>query len=165
MKDSTTLDILVQLNKRFEVGDAITEMVELQKEFKIFSPEHSLRHSFALLGIVPSDWSERKRWYKFLDYLKTYESDRPDIDGNTRVIQAFIEDLESEKPLPITIRCHEARENPRVFVYTGRPVIFSLEEHCVISIPTTPGRNAREEAAATARRRRPSRARRQPDRE
>ncbi len=163
MKDSTTLDILVQLNRRFEAGDAIAEMIELQKEFNVFSPERSLRHSFALLGLVPIDWLERKRWYRFLDYLRTYGSDRAGVDGHMRVMQAFIEDLGAEKPLPITIRCHDAREDPRVIVYTGRPVIFSLDDHCVISIPTTPGRRVREEAAATARRRRAARGRRQPD--
>ena len=164
MKDSTTLDILVQLNRRFEAGDAITEMIELQKEFSVFSldPGRSLRSSFAVLGLVPGDWSERKRWYKFLDYLKTYGSDRPDINGHDRVIQAFIEDLQSDNPLPITIRCHDAKEDPRVIVYTGFPVIFSLDEHCVISIPTTPGRTIREEGAATARQRRAGRGRRRP---
>jgi hypothetical protein len=154
MKDSTTLDILVQLNKRFEPGDAIHEMVTLQKEFNVFSDSHSLRHSFALLSLVPTEWSERKRWYKFLEHLKTYESDLPGVNGHDRVIKAIADDLASEKPIPVTIKCHSAKEDPRVVVSRGMPVIFSLDEHVVISIPTTPGRESRQQAAEAARQRR-----------
>src|SRR5882757_1332078 len=98
IKDSTTLDILVQLNKRFD-SDALPEMVSLQKEFKVFSNKHSLQQSFALLGIVPTDWSERKRWYKFLEYLREYPSDLPGVNGHNRVIKAFKDGLEIEKPI------------------------------------------------------------------
>jgi hypothetical protein len=154
MKDSTTLDILVRLNRRFEAGDAICEMVALQREFNVFSQSHSLQHSFALLGLVPIDWSERKRWYKFLDYLRTYESDLPGVNGHDRVIKAIADDLASEDPIPVTIKCHSAAEDPRVFVFRGMPIIFSLDEHVVISIPTTPGRTARQQAAAAAQQRR-----------
>jgi hypothetical protein len=157
MKDSTTLDILVQLNRRFEPGDAITEMVALQREFEVFSSAHDLRQSFALLGLVPTDWAERKRWYNFLEYLKSYGSDLADVNGHDRVIKAIADNLSSEAPLPVTIRCHSAEENPRVTVSTGMPVIFSLQQHWVISIPTTPGRTGRKQAAATARKRRSQR--------
>jgi len=58
IKDSTTLEILVQLNKRFDT-ESLPEMIELQKEFSVFSNKRSLRQAFALLGIVPTDWSER----------------------------------------------------------------------------------------------------------
>jgi hypothetical protein len=154
MKDSTTLDILVQLNRRFEAGDAIIEMVALQKEFHVFASDHSLQHSFALLSLVPRDWSERKRWYKFLEHLKTYGSDRDGVNGHDRVSQAIAEDLASETPKPVTIRCHAAKDDPRVTVSTGMPVIFSLDEHLVISIPTTPGREIRRHNAEAARERR-----------
>jgi hypothetical protein len=153
IKDSTTLDILVQLNKRFE-AEALPEMVELQREFGIFSPQHSLQQSFALLGIVPADWSERRRWYKFLEHLKTYTSDLANVNGHDRVIQAFKENLESEKALPLSIVCHSAAEDPRVKVSQGRPVIFSVETHVIVSIPTTPGPEARQQLAETARARR-----------
>jgi len=153
IKDSTTLDIVVQLNKRFE-PDALSEMVELQREFGVFSLRHSLQQSFALLGIVPADWSERRRWYKFLEFLKTYSSDLSNVNGHDRVIKAFQENLESEKPLPISIVCHAASDDPRVTVSEGRPVVFSLDTHVMVSIPTTPGREARKQAAETARARR-----------
>ncbi len=153
IKDSTTLDIVVQLNKRFD-ADALSEMVELQREFGVFSQQHSLQQSFALLGIVPADWSERRRWYKFLDFLKTYQSDLSNVNGHDRVIKAFKDNLESEKPLPVSIVCHAAADDARVTVGEGRPVVFSLDTHVMVSIPTTPGREARKQAAEVARTRR-----------
>jgi hypothetical protein len=153
IKDSTTLDIIVQLNKRFET-EALPEMVELQREFGVFSLRHSLQQSFALLGIVPADWSERRRWYKFLDHLRTYPSDLDKVNGHDRVIQAFKDDLEAEKALPVSIVCHAAADDPRVTVSEGRPVIFSVEKHVMVSIPTTPGREARQQLAEVARTRR-----------
>jgi hypothetical protein len=153
IKDSTTLDIVAQLNKRFD-PDALPEMIALQKEFKIFSAEHSLRQSFGLLGIVPADLSERKRWYRFLDYLKTYQSDLPDVNGHDRVVKAFKDTLESKKPLPLSIRCHGAADDPRVTMSHGTPAIFSTDTHAIVSIPTTPGRVARQQAADVAKQRR-----------
>jgi hypothetical protein len=153
IKDSTTLEILVQLNKRFDT-DSLPEMVELQKEFEVFSNKHSLQQSFALLGIVPTDWSERKRWYKFLDFLKTYTSDLPNVNGHDRVIKAFKDGLEVEKPIPISIMCHSAADDPKVSAAEGRPAIFSLETHLIVSIPTTPGREVRKQAAEVAKNRR-----------
>ena len=32
-----------QVNSRFDVGDALTEMIGFQNEFKLFSPPHTLR--------------------------------------------------------------------------------------------------------------------------
>jgi len=153
IKDSTTLDILVQLNRRFE-AEALSEMVELQREFGVFSLQHGLQQSFALLGIVPQDWTERRRWYRFLEHLRTYPSDLDGMNGHDRIIRAFKDDLESEKALPVSIVCHSAEEDPRVTVTHGRPVVFSLETHVIVSIPTTPGREARQKIAEAARNRR-----------
>jgi len=153
IKDSTTLDILVQLNKRFD-SDALPEMVTLQKEFKVFSSKHSLQQSFGLLGIVPADHSERKRWYNFLEHLKTYPSDQAKLNGHDRVVKAFKDGLERAQPIPMVIQCHAASEDPRVTVAEGRPIVFSLQTHSIISIPTTPGRVARQQAADMAKARR-----------
>ena len=153
IKDSTTLEILVQLNKRFDT-ESLPEMIELQKEFSVFSSKRSLRQAFALLGIVPTDWSERRRWYKFLDHLKTYPSDLPKVNGHDRVIKAFRDGLAAAAPIPISIKCHSAAEDPRVTVAKGRPVVFTIETHLIVSIPTTPGREVRKQAAEVAKQRR-----------
>jgi hypothetical protein len=149
ISDSSTLAILVQLNTRFEPGDALEEMVALQNEFQIFSPAHSLHHAFALLSIVPAAWAQRRRWYKFLDdILPSYSSDRDGVNGHDRVVQAFQEDLESEYPLPVRLVCHRMRDDPRVRVQQDRPIIYSNQDYVVVSIPTTPRRGARGRRAA-----------------
>jgi hypothetical protein len=137
LSDSTALDLLAQLNKRFGAGPAIDEMIALQREFEIFSPRHSLRNSYDLIGIRPSDRSERRRWYLALEHLKTYPSDRPNINGYDRLIAAYVENFQEPKPLPIFTQCHAAADDPRVLVSTGNPIIFIPDQHLVISIPTT----------------------------
>ena len=60
LKDSTTLDIIAQLNQRFGAGAAILELEALQREFQIFSLGHELRSSYELIGIWPRDRGERE---------------------------------------------------------------------------------------------------------
>src|SRR5262249_43968450 len=143
----------VRLNRRFE-PDELREMVVLQKEFKIFSSKHTLRQSFALLGIVPADRSERERWYRFLDKLYTYKSDLQGVNGHDRVVKALADAFEAAQPSPVYFIVHQASEDDRIVVTSGRPIIFSLVNYSIVSIPTTPSRVARERAATTARKRR-----------
>jgi len=153
LKDSTALALLYQLNRRFEAGDAIEEVVALQKEFKVFSRKHSLRDSYNLLNIKPADLRERKRWYRALEHLKMYESDKPGVNGHDRLIDAYQENLESLKPLPMFTQCHSAKTDARVLVTTSRPIIFVHEDHIVLSIPTTAAPDVkaeREKAKADA---------------
>jgi hypothetical protein len=151
IKDSTTLHILVMLNQRFGPGEPIKEMAGLQKEFQLFAPRRQLRHAFSVLHIVPPDESERKRWFNFLEHLKTYESDLAGVNGHDRVVKAFQDDLESADPLPVFIQAHAAKDDNRVTVHTGQPIIFSVDKYLVISIPTTPGPQVRQEMRAALR--------------
>jgi len=137
VSDTTTSDILVRLNRRSD-PDNLPEMIALQKEFKVFSEKHDLKQSLALLGIVPTDELERKRWYFFLDKLKTYKSDLPNVSGHDRAIKAVQKNLESKALLPIAVICHLAAEDANVKVSQGRPQVFSSTDHLIISIPTTP---------------------------
>jgi hypothetical protein len=150
LKDRTTQDIITQLNARFDSG-ALAEMVELQREFEIFSTRRSLRQSFALLGIVPADRLERLRWYKFLDFLKTYPSDLDKVNGHDRILRAYQGGLEGKKPMPVSIVCHSSKDDKRVMVSEGPPTVFSPETHVVISIPTTPAGTRGRKAAGAAR--------------
>jgi hypothetical protein len=154
--DRTSLLVLFQLNTRFEAGEALDEMVALQKEFQIFSPEHTLQQSFALLNIAPADWGERQRWYRFLRELKNYPSDVTGMNGHDRIVSAYKDDLESRSPQPVFVTCHAARDDKRVTVGAGRPMAFLQLDHVVISIPTTPSRVARQDAAKKAQARRTS---------
>jgi hypothetical protein len=146
VKDSTTTDILAQLNKRFD-AEGLPEMVALQKEFKVFSAKHSLQQSFALLGITPADAAERRNWYRFLDVLNKYKSDLPNVTGHDRWIKAIQSNLESKTPLPLAIACHAAADDPKLKVSQGKPHVFSSDDHVIVSVPTTPKGQARPRAA------------------
>jgi type III secretory pathway lipoprotein EscJ len=152
--DSTTSDVLGQLNDRFG-PDELAEMIALQNEFKIFSDKHTLRQSFALLGIVPADPLERKRWYRFLDeQLPTYPSDVTGVYGDARVVKAFRDALGGAHPLPVFFTVHLKSDDPRVTVAPGHPVVFSLVTYSVVSIPIVPAALAKQQAADAAKTRR-----------
>ncbi|MCA6100375.1 hypothetical protein [Bradyrhizobium australafricanum] len=154
IQDDTTRDVLDLLNKRFGPG-GIMEMVELQKEFDIFSPNHPLEQSFRLIGIEPADRVERKRWYTFLGTLKDYPSDQPNVSGYKRVVQAFRQALTQGPYLPVLVSVHAMKENPKVTFADGHtPLIYSTQSYRVLSIPTKPSQVARKELAAMAKQRR-----------
>jgi hypothetical protein len=154
IQDSTTASVLDQLNKRFAPNE-LNEIAALQKAFKIFSPKHTLRQSFALLGIVPADAAERQRWYYFLDsQLPTYPSDLLDVNGHDRVVQALRDAFEATHPLPVNFRVHLKADDPRVTQVQGRAIIYSFVQYSIISIPTVPGRLVREQVAEVVRKRR-----------
>lgn len=159
IEDDTTLDVLGRLNRRFGPS-VIRDMVQLQKEFDIFSLDHPLEDSFRLLGIEPRDRIERDRWYRFLGKLHGYKSDVPELNGYQRVITAFKQSLQPPAParpvLPLYVTVHEMKDDPRVtFSFKGGvPLIFSVQSYRILSIPTKPGRIARQEAATAAKARR-----------
>jgi hypothetical protein len=138
ISDTTTADVLSQLCKRFGPGDALREMVTIQKEFHIFSPNYSLKQAFRILHIVPADFKERRFWFKFLDDLKLYTSDQKDVNGHDRIRQAYQEQLESDSPLPIYMTTHSSTGNQPVLVTRGQPIIYETQEYVIISIPTRP---------------------------
>jgi hypothetical protein len=166
IQDDTTLDVLAKLNRRFGPG-GIKEMVALQKEFQIFSGEHTLEDSFVLLGIVPCDRVERDRWLRFLDTLKKYPSDIPNLNGYKRVIAAFEQALIPVTQIPagivnppVHVTVHSMKDDPRVtFSMQGHPLIFTTQSYRILSIPTKPARVARQEAATAAKARRATKAR------
>jgi hypothetical protein len=138
--DSATSDVISQINARFEAGEAIREMVALQKEFKIFSPKHSLYDSWLVLNIKASDPRERSRWKDWAEiYMKEkVPSDLKGINGHDRLVRAYQENLESLRPLPMYYRHHLAKEDPRVLVSTGIGPLFSVVDHIITSIPIKP---------------------------
>jgi hypothetical protein len=154
VKDSTALSILVQINARFGAGEPIEEMVALQKEFKIFSNKHTLRSSFALLHIAPPPGKERQRWYRYLQELRKYPSDKRGVNGHDRIVQAIEGNLESAKPLPMRLIVHAAKENPAVTVSMATPIVFSKQKYVVVSVPTAAGRDVRQDIAREVRARR-----------
>jgi hypothetical protein len=140
VSDSATRDVIAQINARFEAGDAIEEMVALQKEFKIFSPKHSLYDSWLLLNIKASDPKERPRWKTWAEtYMKEkVPSDLKGVNGHDRLVRAYQENLESSRPLPMHYVHHLAKDDPRVLVSTGKGPLFSVVDHIITSIPIKP---------------------------
>jgi hypothetical protein len=138
LADNTALDLISQLNNRFGTGEAITELTALHKEFQIFTSGHQLKTMCAVVGIRPFDPGERRRWHTFLDRLKTYSSDRPNVNGHDRIQAAYVENFQATDPLPMFTQCHLAKDDPRVVVTTGNPIVFSPDPHVIISVPITP---------------------------
>jgi hypothetical protein len=140
VSDSATRDVIAQINARFEAGEAIEEMVALQKEFKIFSPKHSLYDSWLVLNIKAADPRERARWKKWAEnYMKKeVPSDLKGVNGHDRLVRAYQENLESSRPLPMYYTHHLAKEDPRVLVSTGNGPLFSVVDHIITSIPIKP---------------------------
>src|SRR5262245_49292932 len=95
VRDTTTRDVLHLWNRRFRNDGSLQEMVEIQKEFGVFSPKHSLRQAFQVLNIVPAEADERRGWFVFLDRLKSYASDQEGVNGHDRIVGAYKENLES----------------------------------------------------------------------
>ena len=52
-------EVLHLLNARFAPGTPLADMVKNQKEFHVFSENKSLKQSYRLLRIFPSDTKER----------------------------------------------------------------------------------------------------------
>jgi len=140
VSDSATRDVISQINARFEAGEAIQEMVALQKEFKIFSPKHSLYDSWLVLNIKASDPRERARWKNWAEnYMKkNVPSDLKGVNGHDRLVRAYQENLESSRPLPMYYTHHLAKEDPRVLVSTDKGPLFSVVDHIITSIPIKP---------------------------
>ncbi len=127
--------VSVQLDLRFQ-DDALAEMIELQKEFKVFSRHHSLASAAALLNLAPPEAKDRRGWFRFLDGLKKAPSDVAGITGHDRIVAALKRNLESEAPMPVHFTWHPASANAGVTVTTETPFSFSQTQFLTISAPT-----------------------------
>lgn len=135
-----TIDLIGQKNARFGSGAPIREMAELQKEFRIFSKDHTLYSSFTVLNIKALNPQEQTAWRNFLDLVASYPSDRRDVNGHDRWRLAYEENLgaEPEKVLPMYVTVHSRDQERAVLVRTDKPTIFTPDDHIVISIPVAP---------------------------
>jgi hypothetical protein len=152
--DTSTADVLFQLNNRFASGAALDEMVTIQQEFRVFSEGYTLKQAFRVLHIVPADFTERRFWFVFLEALKNYSSDVDGVSGHDRIVNAYKENLESDHPLPVHTTTHKLSDDKRIIVTRGQPIIYETQEYLIISIPTKPAAvslPARSRAAQAAR--------------
>lgn len=149
--DTTTANVLYQLNHRFGNGAPLQEMVVIQKEFGVFADNRSLKSAFRVLHIVPEQFNDRRRWFLFLDALNNYKSDIDGMSGHDRIVKAYKDNLESAEPLPVHTTTHLLSDDERVLVTTGQPVIYETQEYLVISIPTIPAEQSDRAALRAAR--------------
>ena len=113
--DINVAGLFEQLNLRFGPNDAITEMLNLQREFDVFSKEHSLEYSFGLLNLAPGNhWGHRRGWYKYLNSLKQLPSDKDGQNGHDRVISALRDHLGKDQPIPVHFTSHDSNKDNRV---------------------------------------------------
>jgi hypothetical protein len=130
-----------QLNARFAVGDALTEMVGLQREFKLFSRPHTLKSAAILLNIAPVGETDRDGFMKYLQSLMKTKSDvdeKPSaLNGHDQILASLRENLESSRPMPVYFTWHRG-EYPRgiVHITSSKPYSFSNKTYLTISGPT-----------------------------
>ena len=135
-RPQTTGEVMYKLNKRFAPGEPLKEMIELQKEFQIFSSKYSLQQAHRLLNVGPDDLSDRAGVYQALERLKQVPSDIDGVNGHDRIIRARQENLESSAPLPMFTKTHKGTEDRRVVVTRGKPIPHEDQEYLIISTPT-----------------------------
>ena len=138
---SSLLDLA---NLRFapsQANDGIIEMIELQKEFRLFSEEHSLVASFAVLGLG-GFWNTtlKNKLYRYLDEGLARTPSDTEEPGNQRIIRALRENLESKQPKPVYFTIHDGAVDRRVLVRTERPLPYMSNEYVTISLPMSPWR-------------------------
>ncbi len=152
--DVIVAGLLDRINLRFGPGDAIVEMIALQKAFDVFSKEHSLKASFGLLNLAPTNnWRDRRGWYSYLDLLKTRPSDKKGLNGEERVISVLRRHLEEGEAIPVHFTSHNFNKDPRVKV-SPRPKLalaYSTQSFLVISLPMTPVEKDRLKRRAKAK--------------
>src|SRR5215831_15227865 len=138
VKDDTVFDIQHQRNSRFRKGQPLQEMVQIHREFGLFSGRYSLKQATQILNIVPHESDERARVYAFLDGLREYASDLDGVSGHDRILQAYRENLESKAPLPVYHAYHRSADDRRVLVSVSQPIVYEDQDYLVISLPTIP---------------------------
>lgn len=134
-------DFLQQLNARF-IAEALDEMVQFQKEFKVFSPQHTLRMSFGLLNIAPVGEEDRKGFFRYLGLLKkttgaSVNGKASKLNGHDQIVASLQDNLEGGKPLSVCFTSHPA-ERPKgiVKVTSGDRVLnYSSLVFLTISMP------------------------------
>ncbi len=152
VKDNHVPGILGDMNHRFGPDDGIKEMAGLHRTFGVFSPQHSLKDSFALLNIGPAEnWTQRRGWYKYRDSLKALPSDKSGQNAHDRLVEVLGNHLASRDPQPVHFTVHSTEEHPGLRVTeTHTPLAYSTQEFLTISLPTTPVEKNRAKRRAGA---------------
>ena len=126
-----------------QLKDGIDELKSLQDEFDIFSDDHSLADSFAVIGLG-GFWNPalKNKFYKYLDSLADVGFAMNNSDtgesGERGIVNALRENFERDIPYPVYFTNHELGEDSRVLATYRRPLVYMIDEYLVISLPMTP---------------------------
>lgn len=126
-------------NKQSHFG-GIAEMVELQKEFKLFKKGRPFRTSVAVLNVGASNAEARNRMLQYFGNLSKHDSNVAGQNGDVAIVNALIRNLASKAPLPVYFTYHDmraAKGNTRVLITDkSRPIPYFPHDYLTISIPT-----------------------------
>jgi hypothetical protein len=140
--DGYVPDVQQQINARF-IGEALVEMVAFQREFEVFSPQHTLQMSLGLLNIAPVGEADRRGFFRYLKLLTgtlaSVEGKASRKNGAAQIIATLQDNLKAgSKAMPVYFTYHPG-EQPKgvVIITTGeRPLNFSSKTFLQISVPT-----------------------------
>jgi hypothetical protein len=149
--DEFVPNVLSLFNTRFGISNVgkdgnaaggIAEIAALQKEFAIFRQDRSFVASAGLLGLGGQENDRvKERWFELLGRLPRMKSDEPSENGDDRIVNALIANLEKDVPLPCYMKAHDGREEGRsrvIVTEEGRPLFYLNQRYLVISIPMRP---------------------------
>jgi hypothetical protein len=123
--------------------DGIDELKSLQQAFYIFSDEHSLADSFAVLGLG-GFWNPalKNKFYGYLDGLSRERFAMNGTDtgeaGDRGIVTALQKNFELDVPYPVYFTTHKLDKDPRVLAYHGKPLLYMEDDYLTISFPMTP---------------------------
>jgi hypothetical protein len=112
----------------------IVEMADLQEKFRIFSAEHSLADSFAVLGLG-GFWNPTLK-SKLYTYLS---EDLPQSDSR-RIVDALVENFARKPPRPVFFTTHDRDQERGARIGSGRPLTYMDDEYLIVSFPMMPWR-------------------------
>ncbi len=134
----------------------IAEMAALQREFQIFKEGRPFVTSAALLGLGGLlNNPAKNRWFEVLGELPKFASDRPEENGDQRIVNALIANFKKAHPLPCVMRAHDGRESgaSRVFVAESDTPLFYFNQpqSLTISLPMRPSTQPKPAASRAKR--------------
>lgn len=139
---SSMLDLMnIRFGPSQGIGEdfgGIDEMVNLQKEFKVFKQGRSFRDSAAVLDLG-GFWNARakNRWYLLLARLADVGSNIKGKNGSDAIVAAMIRNLSAKSPMPVHFKAHEAvKGEARVLIgLEKRPIVYDDRDYLTISLP------------------------------
>ena len=96
----------------------------------------------------------KKKWYEYLSWLDTIESDTPRISSGQAIVALLVRHLRNEQPLPVYFKAHDMRDHALGIkvVVSHEPAVFYLDQkYLTISLPMAPRDPGKRGAVKRAR--------------